>query len=90
MQVGFVGLLKAINNFDPAAGRSLATYAQPCISGEGSSLDAPLAGQPGAAMLADLLGEEARGWSTCSTCRPSPRAGRVATARAADPADPLL
>ncbi len=34
MQVGYVGLLKAINNFDPAAGCSLATYARPCISGE--------------------------------------------------------
>jgi RNA polymerase sigma-B factor len=34
MQVGYIGLLKAINNFDPAAGASLATYAQPCISGE--------------------------------------------------------
>jgi RNA polymerase sigma-B factor len=34
MQVGYVGLLKAINNFDPAFGRTLATYAQPCITGE--------------------------------------------------------
>src|SRR5260221_197584 len=34
MQVGYVGLLKAINNFDPAIGCSLAAYAQPCISGE--------------------------------------------------------
>ena len=34
MQVGFVGLLKAINNFDPAVGSSLASYAQPCVSGE--------------------------------------------------------
>ncbi len=34
MQVGYVGLLKAINNFDPAVGRNLAAYAQPCISGE--------------------------------------------------------
>ena len=34
MQVGYVGLLKAISNFDPAAGCSLATYARPCISGE--------------------------------------------------------
>jgi len=34
MQVGFVGLLKAINNFDPDLGGSLAAYAQPCISGE--------------------------------------------------------
>jgi RNA polymerase sigma-B factor len=34
MQVGYVGLLKAINNFDPAIGGNLAAYAQPCISGE--------------------------------------------------------
>src|SRR5579864_3295831 len=34
MQVGYVGLLKAINNFDPAVGTSLAAYAQPCVSGE--------------------------------------------------------
>jgi RNA polymerase sigma-B factor len=34
MQVGYVGLLKAINNFDPAYGSNLASYAQPCISGE--------------------------------------------------------
>jgi RNA polymerase sigma-B factor len=34
MQVGYVGLLKAINNFDPAVGSSLAAYAQPCITGE--------------------------------------------------------
>ena len=34
MQVGYVGLLKAINNFDPAVGRSLAAYAQPCVAGE--------------------------------------------------------
>src|SRR6516162_3672699 len=34
MQVGYVGLLKAINNFDPAIGGSLVAYAQPCISGE--------------------------------------------------------
>jgi RNA polymerase sigma-B factor len=125
MQVGYVGLLKAINNFDPALGGSLAAYAQPCISGEIKrhfrdkrwqvhvkrsvkelmlevreasrqltqdlgrvpsesdlarhlgvsdadlrearraelayqpwSLDAPLSGQPEAASLADLLGEE--------------------------------
>jgi RNA polymerase sigma-B factor len=125
MQVGYVGLLKAINNFDPAVGSSLAAYAQPCISGEikrhfrdkrwqvhversvqelvlrvreatrqltqqlahvpedaevashlgitdddlrearradlvfqPASLDAPLAGQPRASNLADVLGEE--------------------------------
>jgi RNA polymerase sigma-B factor len=34
MQVGYVGLLKAINNFDPAVGDNLAAYAQPCVSGE--------------------------------------------------------
>jgi RNA polymerase sigma-B factor len=34
MQVGYVGLLKAINNFDPLMGDSLAAYAQPCVSGE--------------------------------------------------------
>ena len=34
MQVGYIGLLKAINNFDPAFGGSLAAYAQPCITGE--------------------------------------------------------
>ena len=33
-QVGYIGLLKAINNFDPGFGGSLAAYAQPCISGE--------------------------------------------------------
>ena len=34
IQVGYVGLLKAIGNFDPVFCRSLATYARPCISGE--------------------------------------------------------
>lgn len=34
MQVGYVGLMKAINNFDPALGYSLAAYAEPCITGE--------------------------------------------------------
>jgi RNA polymerase sigma-B factor len=34
MQVGYLGLLKAINNFDLAVGPSLAAYAQPCVSGE--------------------------------------------------------
>ena len=34
MQVGYVGLLKAINNFDPEFGDSLSAYAAPCISGE--------------------------------------------------------
>jgi len=34
IQVGCVGLLKAINNFDPERGVGLAAYAQPCISGE--------------------------------------------------------
>ena len=34
MQVGYVGLLKAINNYDPEVGDSLSAYAQPCVSGE--------------------------------------------------------
>jgi RNA polymerase sigma-B factor len=34
MQVGYVGLMKAIGNFDPAVGASLGAYAAPCISGE--------------------------------------------------------
>jgi RNA polymerase sigma-B factor len=34
MQVGYVGLLKAINNYDPEVGASLRAYAQPCVSGE--------------------------------------------------------
>ena len=34
LQVGYVGLMKAINNFDPDVGDSLAAYAQPCVSGE--------------------------------------------------------
>jgi RNA polymerase sigma-B factor len=34
LQVGYVGLLKAINNYDPEVGDSLSAYAQPCVSGE--------------------------------------------------------
>jgi RNA polymerase sigma-B factor len=34
MQVGYLGLLKAINGFDPEIGDSLSAYATPCISGE--------------------------------------------------------
>src|SRR6185369_7222609 len=34
MQAGYLGLLKAITNFDPDVGVSLPAYAQPCISGE--------------------------------------------------------
>jgi RNA polymerase sigma-B factor len=34
MQVGYVGLLKAINNFDPEFGGGLRAYAVPCITGE--------------------------------------------------------
>jgi RNA polymerase sigma-B factor len=34
MQVGYLGLVKAINNFNPAKGRILAAYAQACVSGE--------------------------------------------------------
>ncbi len=125
MQVGYVGLVAAINNFDPAVGCSLATYARSHINGEikryfrdkrwqihvvrpvkelvmqaraatwqlaqelgrtptesdlaaslgvsghalreaqlaemafqPSSLDAPLSGQPGAPLVADLFGAE--------------------------------
>ena len=125
LQVGYVGLVAAINNFDPAVGCSLATYARSHINGEikryfrdkrwhvhvvrpvkelvmqvrtatwqlaqelgriptesdlaaslgvsghdlrnaqlaemafePSSLDAPLSGQSGTGLLADLLGEE--------------------------------
>jgi RNA polymerase sigma-B factor len=34
MQVGYLGLLKAINNYDPAIGDSLGAYAYPCVVGE--------------------------------------------------------
>jgi RNA polymerase sigma-B factor len=34
MQVGYLGLLKAINNYDPELGPGLVAYAQPCVSGE--------------------------------------------------------
>jgi RNA polymerase sigma-B factor len=34
LQVGYVGLLKAINNYDPEHGENLSAYARPCISGE--------------------------------------------------------
>ena len=33
-QVGYLGLLKAINNFNPELGASLTAYAHPCVSGE--------------------------------------------------------
>jgi len=33
-QVGYLGLMKAISNFDPEIGSSLGAYARPCISGE--------------------------------------------------------
>jgi RNA polymerase sigma-B factor len=33
-QVGYVGLLKAINNYDPSFGNGLAAYARPYVSGE--------------------------------------------------------
>jgi RNA polymerase sigma-B factor len=34
MQVGYVGLMKAINRFDPEVGTSLGPYALACVSGE--------------------------------------------------------
>jgi len=33
-QVGYLGLMKAITNFDPEVGSSLSAYAQPCVTGE--------------------------------------------------------
>jgi RNA polymerase sigma-B factor len=34
LQAGYIGLLNAINNFDPETGQSLSAYALPCVSGE--------------------------------------------------------
>jgi DNA-directed RNA polymerase specialized sigma subunit len=34
MQVGCLGLMKAISNFDPEVGTSLPAYVRPCVSGE--------------------------------------------------------
>jgi RNA polymerase sigma-B factor len=34
MQVGYVGLLKAVRRFDPDLGGSLSAFARPCINGE--------------------------------------------------------
>jgi RNA polymerase sigma-B factor len=34
MQVGYIGLLKAVNGYDPAFSNGLRAYAAPCISGE--------------------------------------------------------
>jgi RNA polymerase sigma-B factor len=34
MQVGYLGLLKAISHFNPELGPGLIAYAQPCVSGE--------------------------------------------------------
>ncbi|HUN35125.1 MAG TPA: SigB/SigF/SigG family RNA polymerase sigma factor [Trebonia sp.] len=34
IQVGYVGLLKAVNHYDPAVGSGLRAYALPCITGE--------------------------------------------------------
>ncbi len=34
MQVGYLGLMKAITNFDPEVGSSLMAYARPCVEGE--------------------------------------------------------
>ena len=34
MQVGYLGLMKAIRNYDPAFGNGLRAYAVPCITGE--------------------------------------------------------
>ena len=34
MQIGYIGLIKAINNFDPKMATRLRPYAEPCIRGE--------------------------------------------------------
>jgi RNA polymerase sigma-B factor len=34
VQVGYLGLMRAISNFDPQVGENLAAYAQACVSGE--------------------------------------------------------
>ncbi len=34
MQVGYLGLMKAVSNFDPEIGSSLPAYVRPCVSGE--------------------------------------------------------
>ena len=34
VQVGYVGLLKAVNGFDPAVAETMAAYANACVSGE--------------------------------------------------------
>ena len=34
MQVGYLGLMKAIRNFDPEIGSNLPAYVRPCVSGE--------------------------------------------------------
>jgi RNA polymerase sigma-B factor len=34
MQVGYIGLMKAINHYDPTFGRDLRAYAVPCVTGE--------------------------------------------------------
>jgi RNA polymerase sigma-B factor len=34
MQAGYLGLMKAISNYDPAVGDSLIAYALPCVTGE--------------------------------------------------------
>jgi RNA polymerase sigma-B factor len=71
MQVGYVGLMKAINNYDPEIGHSLTAYAAPCVTGDdllearqadmvftAYSLDAPLSDREDPALLSDVLGDE--------------------------------
>ena len=52
-QVGYVGLLKAINGFDLRYGDSLSAHARPTAP----SLDAPLAADDDHSLLGDFLGE---------------------------------
>src|SRR5258706_7143411 len=71
LQVGYVGLIKAINNYDPGAGTGLAGYALPCVSGEikryfrdkrwqvhvqRSLQEIPLAGRSASSQLTQALG----------------------------------
>jgi DNA-directed RNA polymerase specialized sigma subunit len=62
LQVGYVGLVAAINNFDPAVGCSLATYARSATSGR---IIAELsdAARP---FLVRAVHHETRGWQWVS------------------------
>jgi DNA-directed RNA polymerase specialized sigma subunit len=61
MQVGYLGLLKAIGNYDPAFGNGLREARQAADAFTALSLDAPAGGED-ASELGDLLGEEDAGF----------------------------